>query len=147
MSTVLQMSLSQWWSVGEKAFWAAGGFLVAIPWVATGKNWKQDWVATPYPCLITHPWQKQTAKLSKNSMKERKREREVSLKWLLTFCPYPLNTPRTKFSTKKDPMMIKVTKYTQGHLYPTASFTYRWRDGGMEGQDRRRWDRKDGGES
>lgn len=30
--------------------------------------------------------------------------------------------------------MIKVTKYTQGHLYPTASFTWveRWRHGGVE---------------
>lgn len=35
-------------------------------------------------------------------------------------------------------MMIKVTKYTQGHLYPTASFTWveRWRNG--EVPERRR---------
>lgn len=31
-------------------------------------------------------------------------------------------------------MMIKVTKYTQGHLYPTASFTWveTWRHGTEE---------------
>lgn len=43
--------------------------------------------------------------------------------------------------------MIKVIKYTQGHLFPIASFTYRWRDGGgMEewdqGEETGRMDRR-----
>ena len=35
---------------------------------------------------------------------------------------YPLSTPRTKLRTKKDPQMIRVTKYTHGQEFPTASF-------------------------
>lgn len=28
---------------------------------------------------------------------------------------YPLNTPRTRFRTKKDPKMTRLTKYTHGN--------------------------------
>ena len=37
-------------------------------------------------------------------------------------CTYPLRTPRTKLSTKKDPQIMRVTKYNQGQELPTASF-------------------------
>ncbi len=40
--------------------------------------------------------------------------------------------------------MIKVTKYTQGHLYPTASFTYVERHGGV-GEEKGRMEGKDEG--
>lgn len=35
---------------------------------------------------------------------------------------HPLNTPRTRFKTKKEPKMTKLTKYTQGSSNPIASF-------------------------
>lgn len=35
---------------------------------------------------------------------------------------YPLNTPRTRFSTKNDPKMTRLTKYTHGNSNPIASF-------------------------
>lgn len=31
---------------------------------------------------------------------------------------YPLKTPKIRFSTKKDPQMINVIKYIQGHELP-----------------------------
>lgn len=36
---------------------------------------------------------------------------------------YPLRTPRTRLRTKNEPRMIRLTKYTQGHSHPIASFT------------------------
>ncbi len=41
---------------GKKAFWGGGGFVVAIPQVATGKKWKQGWAAAPYPVFVIHSW-------------------------------------------------------------------------------------------
>lgn len=40
-------------------------------------------------------------------------------------CAYPLKTPRTRFSTKKDPKMTRLTKYTQGNSNPIASFIWK----------------------
>ena len=37
---------------------------------------------------------------------------------------YPLRTPRTRLSTKNDPMMIRLTKYSHGNPFPTESFIY-----------------------
>lgn len=38
------------------------------------------------------------------------------------FNTYPLNTPKTKLRTKKDPKMTRLTKYTHGSSKPIASF-------------------------
>lgn len=40
-------------------------------------------------------------------------------------CAYPLKTPRTRFSTKNDPKMTRLTKYTQGNSNPIASFIWK----------------------
>lgn len=39
---------------------------------------------------------------------------------------YPLNTPKTRLSTKKEPKITRLTKYTHGSSKPIASFI--WRD-------------------
>jgi len=41
------------------------------------------------------------------------------------FDTYPLSTPRTRLSTKNEPMMIMLTKYIQGQLFPIASFIWK----------------------
>lgn len=40
---------------------------------------------------------------------------------------YPLNTPKTRFSTKKEPKITRLTKYTHGSSKPIASFIWRKR--------------------
>lgn len=38
---------------------------------------------------------------------------------------YPDSTPRTRLSTKKDPMMMRGMKYSQFHVAPKASLVWR----------------------
>lgn len=56
---------------------------------------------------------------------------------------YPLNTPKTRLRTKKEPKITRLTKYTHGSSRPIASFIWRnkhhhrGRSGGVrEGQKR-----------
>lgn len=38
---------------------------------------------------------------------------------------YPLNTPKTRLRTKKEPKITRLTKYTHGSSKPMASFICR----------------------
>jgi len=38
---------------------------------------------------------------------------------------YPLNTPKTRLRTKKEPKITRLTKYTHGSSKPIASFIWR----------------------
>lgn len=49
----------------------------------------------------------------------------LQTKYTAQVASYPLSTPNTRFNTKKEPSIIRLTKYIHGVSHPMASLTYR----------------------
>lgn len=92
-------------------------------------SWEKSW--SPWPDIGLYSFQHHQHSIDQTTITKKaivsKGRRQATKIGNETLFTYPHKVPRMRFIMKKAPTKTRDTKYSHGHVLPTASFTYVFR--------------------